>query len=177
MPPAVNLAKERFDSYKKWGTYVNPNNAIVVYSQGIKLGGQEEWDMLWNNSRRTNIVSEADIMMQALAHSQEPWILWRYARWTLDPTKIRMQDVRNVFQYFTCTPLVRSVAFRFLVTNWKTINQKFQEDVFLLRDVIYSTTASINTQYEYEQLERLYKRHPPAGVASKAAENSLSLIR
>ena len=91
---------------------------------------------------------------------------------------IRMQDVRSLFRYFTATPLSRSVALQFVLTNWKEINDRysmcmkidllchmpcktfcnyhfgfrFGVDVFLLRDVIYATTSLINTEFEYSQV-------------------------
>ena len=49
----------------------------------------------------------------------------RYARWSLDSNMIRMQDVRSLFRYFTATPLSRSVALQFVLTNWKEINDRY----------------------------------------------------
>jgi aminopeptidase N len=177
VPDAIDWAKRTFNAWKDYGTRIPPDYSVVVYSVGVQEGGEKAWDHLWEKSKTTRVASEAEIMMNALAYTQEPWLLWRYARWSLDSSKIRMQDVRNLFRYFASTPLGRSVALQFLLTNWREINIRFGMDAFLLRDIIYATTSLINTEYEYKQLERLYRESPPAGVARKAADNSLALIR
>ena len=56
---------------------VRPDYAVVVYSVGIQQGGEDEWNFVWEKSRTTKVASEAEIMMNALAYTQEPWLLWR----------------------------------------------------------------------------------------------------
>ncbi|ELU05065.1 hypothetical protein CAPTEDRAFT_184807 [Capitella teleta] len=177
VPDAVDWAKRMFNSWMQYGTKILPDYAEVIYAVGIQEGGEKEWNHLWESAQKTRVASEAEVMTSALAYTQQPWLLWRYARWSQDTSKIRMQDVRNLFQYFASTPLGRSVSLQFMLTNWKDINRRFGMDAFLLRDIIYATTSLINTEYEYNQLYRLYQIYPPAGVASKAADNSLALIR
>ena len=91
---------------------------------GIHHGGETEWDYLWQKAHETTVASQAEIMMRALAATQKTWLLWRYARWTLDASKVRMQDVSNVFNYYSHSPLGRSVASDFLLTNWDEINNR-----------------------------------------------------
>ena len=52
--------------------------AEVVYSTGIRYGGEREWDFVWNRTQTTNVVSEAEIMMTSLGRTQHPWLMWRY---------------------------------------------------------------------------------------------------
>ncbi|KAK2153436.1 hypothetical protein LSH36_297g02022 [Paralvinella palmiformis] len=177
VPAAVNFAKGQFQNWMEFNLRISPDYAVVVYSVGIRHGGQAEWEYVWKKAKETKVASETEVMMSSLAHSQEPWLLWRYIRWSLDTGKIRMQDVRNLFSYFAVTPLGRSVALQFMLTEWDEINKRFGMDAYLLRDIIYATTSLINTDFEYKQLERLYRENPPAGFASKAAENSLALVR
>ena len=56
---------------------IPPDYAIVIYSVGVQQGGASAWDYLWQKSRTTRVASEAEIMMNALAYTQEPWLLWR----------------------------------------------------------------------------------------------------
>ena len=98
----------------------------------------------------------------------------RFARWTLDSRRVRMQDVAKCFSYFAQTPLGRLVAFNFLLTNWDEINKRyfvqlalfpcdldihvffinirFGVDAFLIRDVIQTTTSLVNTEFQLQQV-------------------------
>ena len=58
---------------------IPPDYAVVVYSVGIAQGSEKEWNHVWEKSKTTKVASEAEIMMHALAFSQEPWLLWRYS--------------------------------------------------------------------------------------------------
>ena len=56
---------------------VSADIAVVVYAVGIMEGNEEVWDYVWEQSRQTRVASEAEVMMNALAYTQEPWLLWR----------------------------------------------------------------------------------------------------
>ena len=56
---------------------VSADIAVVVYAVGIMEGNEEVWDYVWDQSRKTRVASEAEVMMNALAYTQEPWLLWR----------------------------------------------------------------------------------------------------
>ena len=58
-------------------TRISPDYAGVVYSVGIQQGGEKEWDFLWDKAKSTRVASETEVMMAALAHTNEPWLLWR----------------------------------------------------------------------------------------------------
>lgn len=45
---------------------------------------------------------------------------------SLDTNKVRMQDIRNLFRYYTATPLGRLVTLQFLMTNWDEINARYK---------------------------------------------------
>ena len=82
---------------------------------GIAQGSEKEWNHVWEKSKKTKVASEAEIMMHALAFSQEPWLLWRYAvllfadiqvvQWTMfvneERLLIRVQFVAVVFELTT----------------------------------------------------------------------------
>ena len=56
---------------------VQADYAVVVYSVGVQEEGEEEWDFLWNKAKESRVASEVELMMEALAHTQHPWLLWR----------------------------------------------------------------------------------------------------
>jgi hypothetical protein len=179
VPEAVDWARKTFDLWMNNGTKIVPDYAGVVYSMGIQYGGEQEWDFLWNRTQSTVVVSEAETMLTALARTRQPWLLWRYVRMSLDVTKVRTQDIRNQFRFYTSTPLGRLITLQFLLTYWEEMNIRFEMDPFLLRDVIIATTQYVNTEHDYELLERRYSNGPAstAGVVGKTASSSLAVVR
>ena len=55
----------------------------VIYAVGVREGSVEEWDHVWIKSQETQSPSEREMLLEALAHSQKPWLLWRYCIHTL----------------------------------------------------------------------------------------------
>lgn len=54
-----------------------PDMSQLIYSVGIREGGAMEWDYMWNKTRTTDVTTESEMMMDSLAQSQKPWLLWR----------------------------------------------------------------------------------------------------
>ena len=48
-----------------------------MYSVGVREGGVVEWEFVWNKSQTTTVASEREMMMEALAQTQKPFLLWR----------------------------------------------------------------------------------------------------
>ncbi|XP_048251053.1 glutamyl aminopeptidase-like [Haliotis rufescens] len=173
---AVSYAKSTFNAWKKYNTILASDVSVLIYSVGIREGGTDEWDFVWEKAQSTSVASEKEMMMEALAQTQKPWLLWRYANWVFDPNKIKKQDVRVVMSYFTKTPLARSVALQFFMTRWKDLVSRFGHDPFILPEVIPTVTSYVNSEFHLRQLETIFKETPPK-TASKAAENALALTR
>ncbi|KAK3594679.1 hypothetical protein CHS0354_016345 [Potamilus streckersoni] len=173
---AINYATFMFHRWMKNGTRLPSDYSKIIYSVGIREGNVEEWDHVWNKSQSTNVAAERDMMLDALAQTQKPWLLWRYADWLFDSNKIKRQDVRLVMSYFSQTPLGRMIALHFLMNRWDELNKQFGRDTFLLREVIAEVTQFVNSEFELKQLETLFREKPPK-IARKETENALALIR
>lgn len=56
---------------------INPDLRQTVYCTAINDGGQEEWDFAWSRYLNTNVASDKEILLTALACSKDIWILSR----------------------------------------------------------------------------------------------------
>ncbi|XP_064645182.1 aminopeptidase N-like isoform X2 [Lineus longissimus] len=177
VPDAIKYARDAFTAWMKNGSYIIPDYAFIVYSTGIKYGGQKEWDFLWEKAQSTKVVSEKETMMNALGYTREPWLLWRFAGWMLDRTVTRLQDVRLMTAVLGRTSLSRMVLYNFLLTKWKVLNDMFSNDNFVLRSVIGYSTSKLNTEYELQQVNKLFKETPPDGKAQNEADNAIALLK
>ncbi|KAK7096592.1 aminopeptidase N-like [Littorina saxatilis] len=173
---AVKYAKSMFSNWMKFDNRLPADLSLPVYSVGVREGGVEEWEFVWNKSQTTTVASEREMMMEALAQTQKPFLLWRYINFIFVPEKIKLQDVRVVMAYFTKTLLARMVSLQFLQSHWDEMNEEFGDDGFVMREVIQEVTTYVNSEYELQNLERLFHDRPLKS-ASKATENALELIR
>ncbi|XP_076438567.1 glutamyl aminopeptidase-like [Babylonia areolata] len=173
---AVTYAKSMFQNWMKFDDRPPADLSLAVYSVGVREGGVAEWEFVWNRSRSTTVASEKEMLMEALAHTRNPVLLSRYISFIFVPEKIKLQDVRMVMAYFSKSLLGRMVSLHFLQSHWDMMNQRFGQDGFVMREVIQEVTGFVNSDYELENLERLF-REKPLKSASKAAENALELIR
>ena len=58
---------------------IKPDMKDVIYCNGIRNGGVEEWNFLYQKYKTANVASEAARILDALTCSKEPWILNRLA--------------------------------------------------------------------------------------------------
>ena len=58
---------------------IHPNLRSTVYCSSIAAGGAAEWDFGWNKFKNASIAIEADKLRAALACTQKPWLLNRWA--------------------------------------------------------------------------------------------------
>ncbi|KAL8600328.1 hypothetical protein ACOMHN_060946 [Nucella lapillus] len=173
---AVTYAKSLFRNWMKFDNRPPADLSLAVYSVGVREGGVAEWEFVWNKSQSTTVASEKEMLMESLAQTHNPVLLSRYISFIFVPEKIKFQDVRMVMAYFSKTLLGRMVSLQFLQSHWDQMNQRFGEDGFLMREVIQEVTSFVNSEYELENLERLF-HEKPLKSASKAAENALELMR
>jgi hypothetical protein len=49
----------------------------LVYYYGVANGGEEEWNFVYDQFKKTNVASETRKLMYGMAASKEAWILER----------------------------------------------------------------------------------------------------
>jgi len=74
---AISAAKSSFHSLMTNGTPVPANMQELVYSVGIKTGGEAEWSWCHQKYRSTNIPSDRGQLIKALGDSKDIFILQR----------------------------------------------------------------------------------------------------
>ncbi|CAG5117150.1 unnamed protein product, partial [Candidula unifasciata] len=77
MENAVSYAKSMFANWMKLENRLPPDLSMLIYSVGIREGGVVEWDYVWNKTTSTEVTTESDMLLESLAQTQKPWLLWR----------------------------------------------------------------------------------------------------
>lgn len=123
----VNNAIEQFNDWRKktdpsLNNPISPNLKSIVYCTAVKMGGEKEWEFIWQRYKESNVGSEKDLLLQALGCTREIWLLSRYLDWALtENSGIRKQDVVQVFSSVANNVIGQSLAFNYFRTNWNKL--------------------------------------------------------
>nr|BAG82599.1 aminopeptidase N [Gloydius brevicaudus] len=177
VPGCNELASSWFEAWKNNSNInlISPNLRSAVYCSAIRTGSPEDWDFVWEMFRKAPVISEADKLRAALTCSQTPWILQRYLRYTLDPSKIRRQDAMSTINSIASNVVGQPLAWDFVRMNWKTLFQQFGRSSFSFSSLIQSVTQRFSSPFELQQLEQFKKDNEDVGFgsATRALEQAL----
>ncbi|KAB5571695.1 hypothetical protein PHYPO_G00228010 [Pangasianodon hypophthalmus] len=154
---------------------IHPNLRSTVYCQAIAAGGATEWDFAWAMFQSATIATEADKLRAAMACSTTPWILNRYLKYTLDPTKIRKQDATSTIIYVANNVVGQPLAWDFIRANWEYIYREYGGGSFSFANLINGVTKRFSTEFDLKQLEQFRNdnEHIGFGSGSMAIDQSI----
>uniref|UniRef100_H3D2Z0 Aminopeptidase n=1 Tax=Tetraodon nigroviridis TaxID=99883 RepID=H3D2Z0_TETNG len=166
--------------FRKWmenpaSNPIHPNLKSSVYCSAIANGGVEEWNFAWSMFRNATLASEASRLRGALACTRQPWLLNKYLKFSLDPTKIRRQDSTSTIQSVAANVVGMPLAWNFIRENWDHIFQQFGKESFVLSRLVSRVTSRFSTEFELQELKRFHqeKSHTGFGSATLAMEQAL----
>ncbi|MCJ8734507.1 hypothetical protein PDJAM_G00236430 [Pangasius djambal] len=154
---------------------IHPNLRSTVYCQAMATGGATEWDFAWSMFQNATIAIEADKLRAAMACSTTPWILNRYLKYTLDPSKIRKQDATSTIIYVANNVVGQPLAWDFIRANWEYIYREYGGGSFSFANLINGVTKRFSTEFELKQLEQFRNdnEHIGFGSGSMAIDQSI----
>ncbi|XP_042843592.1 aminopeptidase N [Panthera tigris] len=177
VPKCEKLAATLFAEWKKnpQNNPIHPNLRSTVYCNAIAQGGEEEWNFVWEQFLKAELVNEADKLRGALACSNQVWILNRFLSYTLDPNLIRKQDVTSTLSSISSNVVGQTLAWDFVQSNWKKLFQDYGTGSFSFSNLIQAVTRRFSTEFELQQLEQFKKNNMDTGFgsATRALEQAL----
>ncbi|KAM6426351.1 aminopeptidase N [Liasis olivaceus] len=171
------LASSWFESWRN-----NPSNNTIplnlrsaVYCSAISTGDVAVWNFGWQMFQKATVVSEADRLRRALTCSRIPWVLQRYLRFTLDPTKIRRQDATSTINSIAQNLAGQDLAWSFVRINWRTLFNQFGTGSFSFSSLIQTVTQRFASTSELKELEQFKADNTDVGFgsATRALEQAL----
>nr|AVZ46163.1 Aminopeptidase N [Crocuta crocuta] len=154
---------------------IHPNLRSTVYCNAIAQGGEEEWNFVWEQFRKAELVNEADKLRGALACSNQVWILNRFLSYTLNPSLIRKQDVTSTLSSIASNVVGQTLAWDFVQSNWKKLFEDYGTGSFSFSNLIQAVTRRFSSEFELQQLEQFKKNNMNIGFgsATRALEQAL----
>lgn len=172
----IKIAQQYFDNWLKDKHQPAPNFRRTVYTTGVRNGDVKEWDFCWEKYKKEKIPSEKRLLLAAMAHTRNPWLLDRFLNYSLDRNKIKPHDISQVITYVAENPIGRLLAWRFVRRNWSILLDLLGQSSFHLDAIISMTSGHFSHQYDYQEVAQFY-RSVQVGSGMLAVEQTLERIR
>ncbi|KAK4881197.1 hypothetical protein RN001_004516 [Aquatica leii] len=158
---------------------IRPNIQEVVFCTSIREGGETEWDLLYNYYTKSNSIYEKNILLDSLGCSQKPWILNRYLDFILkNNTHIRKQDSSRVFKSVANNPVGYSLAFTYLRSNWKQLNNHFGSAFSIVSKMVAELPNYMNTRFQLAELESFKNANiNDLGTSSQSLDRVIETVK
>lgn len=153
----VKIARQNFGKWLQNGYQPPPNFRLTIYMVGVKHGDIKEWDFCWSKYVKESVPSEKRLLLKAMSHTQNVWLLWRFLNYSLNKDKIKPQDTVHVITDVARNPIGRFIAWRFVKQNWKTLLSLFGQGSFSMDAIISETSWHFSHRYDYQEVAQFYQ--------------------
>jgi len=172
-PSCLSEASEQFKNLASSNSVsVGVNVRGAAYCYGIKKGGTVEWNQAFEKYTTSNLATEQVMILQALACTDQAFILAEYLRMTNNESLIRRQDMTTVFVYVARNTNGQQLAWDFIRVNWNTIYSRFA--VFSLSNILSAVTESFSTQARLDELQAFIQENAnKLGSAQRTAQQAV----
>jgi len=173
---SVKTAKKMFNDWMINNKRIPANLRSTIYLAGIKYGGQQEWDYMYEKFESSQFPSEQRKLMFSLTETSDPKILKQYLEATLDEEVIRSQDTCSVIEHIAGNPVGTKMAMKFVKKNWKILYKRYGTGSFDISSLVKSTFGSVKTKAGLKDAEHFLTTHQ-LGSGKLAAKQALAAIR
>merc|ERR1719391_372636 len=161
----IGWALEKFVLWKEKGTdgtsgLIPSGLKGLVYCQGVKHGGQGEWDLVWERMVATNDQAEQGRLRGALACTQKPWLLQKLLDRIIEPhSKIRSMDSFGAISSVATNLIGADIAWNFAREKWKTILDINKSKKGGAKNLLSAMVSGFKTQTQLNDFEVFVKIH------------------
>uniref|UniRef100_A0A0L8GD67 ERAP1-like C-terminal domain-containing protein n=2 Tax=Octopus bimaculoides TaxID=37653 RepID=A0A0L8GD67_OCTBM len=117
----------------------------IIYCIGVRYGDEDEWNFVYNKYKTSTVVIEKSSILNALSCTRHPWLLNKYLKISMNPEKIRYQDVSTVLSGISSNPIGEKIVWDFIRSNWDELATKFAD-----QNLPWSTFRGISKKFNDE---------------------------
>ncbi|KAL9985905.1 hypothetical protein ACROYT_G008358 [Oculina patagonica] len=152
------------------------NLRFLVYSVGVKEGGEEEWNQVFNKYSTTHIASDKNILLESLTYTRNTEMIQRCLDYSLDKTKIPSQDTLSVIAGVASKPESWRMAWDFVRQNWKILYKRYGRGSDQWPGLITSLMFKCNTQAQINEVMEFFKDYLPTEAAYRQVQMGIEQI-
>ena len=157
--------------------YIPPNHRYTVYRFGMEeVGTQQIWDVLFERFLGEKKADEKLRLVKGLASIQDEEILERFLSIATNGKVIRVQDLHYTLKSINANPLGSPIVWKFVRSEWKTIESLFSGKQRRLNSLVKSVVSSFSTEAELKEVLQFFQEYPEEGEKSRKREQTIEKI-
>jgi aminopeptidase N len=155
-PNVTAEALKRFKAMQK-PEDIDPDLRGVVYSTAARLGGQQEFDKLWElHSGSSNSEERVTLAAALTGFEHQAQIDLALSKITTDD--VRLQDSMYWVAYSFTNRFARQQTWQWLKDNWQWLKDNIGSDLSFYRMPVYAARVQNNTDF-LPEFESFFKQH------------------
>lgn len=168
---AITLISEWISSNKN---RIPPNVRDIVYCTGVSLMDEDVWEFIWMKFHSSTAISEKKVLLEALACSDNTFLLNRLLNLSLSSDLVPDQDVIDVIIHVGRNPHGRHLAWKNFREKWDILNNRYGEALFINSKLINGVTEFLNTEAELNELKDFIQTN--GGGAAAAFARAVEIV-
>ncbi|XP_077996935.1 endoplasmic reticulum aminopeptidase 2-like [Glandiceps talaboti] len=172
----IKLTVQSFDNWLS-GTDVSPDLKPIVYCSGVRNGGEEEFNAVWEKYQEASVPTEIRKLLSALSCTKDEDLLQRLLESSLDDTKIRTQDADSVIiSVANNEHNGQNIAWQFFKDNWDELTKRYAGESFTMGKLIKGVISGFNTEEQLQEVRQFFDDHSDAGSGTRSIQQGIEII-
>jgi glutamyl aminopeptidase len=157
----------------------SPDLRSLVYYHGMRsVGGQKEWDALFEIFAKEQDASEKTKLQSALAAVREPWILRKLIDLASNDEKyVRKQDYFSLMGSISGNRNGEALVWDYVRENWQVISDRFGLSERNLGRLIPTITSRFTTASKLNEMKTFFAQYPEAGAGANARIQAVEAVQ
>nr|CAD7440857.1 unnamed protein product [Timema bartmani] len=156
---------------------LHPDIRDIIYQFGMyAMGDETAWDKMWNLFLKEEDAQEKRKLMIGLASAPQPWLINRYIQYAKNESNVRSEDFYWVLFDVSNNPIGRPIAWDFLRSEWKYINDRYSINDNMLNRMINWVCRTFASEFKLREIETFFSICSEAGLKEDAQEKRKLMI-
>ncbi|MGH0148456.1 UNVERIFIED_CONTAM: hypothetical protein FKN15_020534 [Acipenser sinensis] len=135
---------------------------------------EDVWEFIWMKFHSSTAISEKKVLLEALACSDNTFLLNRLLNLSLSSDLVPDQDVIDVIIHVGRNPHGRHLAWKNFREKWDILNNRYGEALFINSKLINGVTEFLNTEAELNELKDFIQTN--GGGAAAAFARAVEIV-
>jgi len=166
------ITKASFDMFDKFKagdkSAIHPNIRGSVYAIVLANGGQEEYDVIVNETRNAATSDERNSALRALGRAKSPELIQRTLAMALSD-EVKGQDIYLPIAALRSHAEGCHALWKWVKDNWEELERRLPPSLSMLSSVVAITTSGFTHREHIEDIEAFFK-----GKSTKGFDMALS---